>query len=48
MVQQQEMIDLGIVFKASTVVEAIEAFLRARNVAPVISTSTTQPLGESV
>ena len=32
MVQQQEMIDLGIVFKARTVVETIEAFLRAHNV----------------
>ena len=30
MVQQQEMIDLGVVFKARTVVEAIEAFLTAR------------------
>jgi hypothetical protein len=29
MAQQQEMIDLGIVFKARTVVETIEAFLRA-------------------
>lgn len=32
MAQQQEMIDLGIVFKARTVVETIEAFLRAHNV----------------
>lgn len=32
MAQQQEMIDLGIVFKARTVVETIEAFLKARNV----------------
>jgi hypothetical protein len=32
MVQQQEMIDLGIVFKARTVVETIEAFLQARGV----------------
>ncbi|MEZ0002914.1 trypsin-like peptidase domain-containing protein [Sinorhizobium fredii] len=32
MAQQQEMIDLGIVFKAHTVVETIEAFLKARNV----------------
>jgi hypothetical protein len=31
MVQQQEMIDLGIVFKARTVVETIEAFLAAKN-----------------
>lgn len=30
--QQQEMIDLGIVFKARTVVETIEAFLKAHNV----------------
>lgn len=45
MAQQQEMIDLGIVFKARTVVEAIEAFLTARNVptsAPAISTATPQ------
>jgi hypothetical protein len=33
MAQQQEMIDLGIVFKARTVVETIEAFLTAKNVA---------------
>lgn len=32
MAQQQEMIDLGIVFKARTVVETVEAFLRARNI----------------
>src|SRR3990172_10153794 len=32
MTQQQEMIDLGIVFKARTVVETIEAFLKAKNV----------------
>lgn len=32
MAQQQEMIDLGIVFKARTVVETIEAFLKAHNV----------------
>ena len=32
MAQQQEMIDLGIVFKSHTVVETIEAFLKARNV----------------
>lgn len=32
MAQQQEMIDLGIVFKARTVVETIEAFLSAKNV----------------
>lgn len=32
MAQQQEMIDLGIVIKARTVVESIEAFLRTRNV----------------
>lgn len=32
MAQQQEMIDLGIVFKACTVVETIEAFLKAHNV----------------
>jgi hypothetical protein len=31
MAKQQEMIDLGIVFKAHTVVETIEAFLNARN-----------------
>lgn len=32
MAKQQEMIDLGIVFKAKTVVETIEAFLKAHNV----------------
>jgi hypothetical protein len=32
MVQNEEMIDLGIVFKASTVIEAIEAFLKAHNI----------------
>jgi hypothetical protein len=32
MAQQQEMIDLGIVFKARTVVETIEAFIKARNI----------------
>lgn len=32
MAQQQEMIDLGIVFKAHTVVETIEAFLKAYNI----------------
>lgn len=32
MAQQQEMIDLGIVFKARTVVETIDAFLKAKNV----------------
>jgi hypothetical protein len=32
MAQQQEMIDLGIVFKARTVVETIEALLKAHNV----------------
>lgn len=32
MAKQQEMIDLGIVFKARTVVETIEAFLKARGV----------------
>jgi hypothetical protein len=31
MVQQQEMIDLGIVFKARTVIETVEAFLKAKN-----------------
>jgi hypothetical protein len=41
MAQQQEMIDLGIVFKARTVVETIEAFLDANNAsmaAPITST----------
>ncbi len=40
MVQNEEMIDLGIVIKARTVVETIEAFLKARNIntsAPVAS-----------
>ena len=32
MARQQEMIDLGVVFKARTVLETIEAFLKARNV----------------
>lgn len=32
MAQQQEMIDLGIVFKAGTVVETIEAFLKSHNI----------------
>ena len=32
MAQQQEMIDLGIVFKARTVVETIEAFLKKHNI----------------
>ena len=32
MAQQREMIDLGIVFKARTVIETIEAFLKARNI----------------
>ena len=32
MVQNEEMIDLGIVFKARTVVETIEAFLRAKGI----------------
>lgn len=39
MAQQQEMIDLGIVFKARTVVETIEAFLKAHN----IDTSAAAP-----
>jgi hypothetical protein len=30
MAEQQEMIDLGIVFKARTVVETVEAFLEAK------------------
>jgi len=30
--QQQEMIDLGIVFKANTVVETVKAFLKSRNI----------------
>lgn len=33
MAQQQEMIDLGIVFKARTVIETVEAFLKAKNLA---------------
>jgi hypothetical protein len=32
MVEQQEMIDLGIVFKARTVVETVEAYLKAKNI----------------
>lgn len=43
MAQQQEMIDLGIVFKARTVVETIEAFIKARNIqtsAPALASDT--------
>jgi hypothetical protein len=36
MAQQQEMIDLGIVFKARTVVEAIDAFLEAKGLVPPV------------
>lgn len=48
MAQQQEMIDLGIVFKARTVIETVEAFLTAHNVdttapQPAIPDSTSQP-----
>jgi Trypsin-like peptidase domain len=42
MAQQQEMIDLGVVFKAGTVVETVEAFLRARNDAPAMYAATSQ------
>ncbi|MCC0375624.1 trypsin-like peptidase domain-containing protein [Pseudomonas aeruginosa] len=42
MAQQQEMIDLGIVFKARTVVETIEAFLKAHNVDTSALASTAQ------
>lgn len=42
MAQQQEMIDLGIVFKARTVVETIEAYLRARNVEMSATMSESQ------
>lgn len=42
MAQQQEMIDLGIVFKARTIVETIEEFLKARNVEMSISTLEPQ------
>lgn len=35
MAQQQEMIDLGLVFKARTVIETIEAFLKAKALAGV-------------
>lgn len=44
MAQQQEMIDLGIVFKARTVIETIEEFLKARNIetsAPALASDTT-------
>jgi len=44
MAQHQEMIDLGIVFKARTVVETIEAFLKAHNVetsASALASDTT-------
>jgi hypothetical protein len=43
MAQEQEMIDLGIVFKARTVVETVEAFLKAQNV----SISSSAPLPEA-
>ena len=36
MSQHQEMIDLGIVFKASTVVETIEAYLKANGISTVL------------
>ncbi|QCP86262.1 serine protease [Cereibacter sphaeroides] len=45
MAQQQEMIDLGIVFKARTVIETIEAFLKSRNIetcAPALASDTPQ------
>ena len=42
MAQQQEMIDLGIVFKARTVVETIEAFLKAYNVDTTNSVAMSQ------
>ena len=46
MAQQQEMIDLGIVFKARTVVETIEAFVKVRNIqtsaaTPALASATT-------
>lgn len=34
MTQHQEMIDLGVVFKARTVVETIDAFMKANNIQP--------------
>jgi hypothetical protein len=34
MARQQEMIDLGIVFKARTVTETIEAFFKAKGLNP--------------
>ncbi len=46
MAQQQEMIDLGIVFKARTVVETIEAFLKANNIntsAPAFTPAVPPP-----
>jgi hypothetical protein len=42
MVQNEEMIDLGIVFKARTVVETIEAFLKARNIDTSASASSAR------
>ena len=41
MVQNEEMIDLGIVFKARTVVETIDAFLKALNVDTSAATAPT-------
>ncbi|MFG1226776.1 trypsin-like peptidase domain-containing protein [Xanthobacter wiegelii] len=43
MVEQQEMIDLGIVFKACTVVETIEAFLRAYIADPAAPATAPSP-----
>lgn len=49
MAQQQEMIDLGIVFKARTVVETIEAFIKAHNTetsaSALVSDTTSQSPG---
>ncbi|MBP9147434.1 MAG: trypsin-like peptidase domain-containing protein [Rhodoferax sp.] len=47
MVQNEEMIDLGIVFKARTVVETIEAFLKTHNGDPSASAASSTPAPQS-
>jgi hypothetical protein len=42
MAQQQEMIDLGLVFKARTVVETIEAFLDVHNSKTIVRAESTE------
>lgn len=47
MAEQQEMIDLGIVFKARTVPETIEAFFRVKNIDPSAPLPPGPDTGES-